>query len=463
MNPSLERALTWLVVFLFGTAGAGCNEGNSPPCNPACNAADLGAAAPAGGDSGADLGSGCDGTECPSLDQAGAPPKDLASPGPVLVPDGGFTPGYPLPTPGNAIALGTTNKLSSLSAAGLSADDLEYSVSGSYGGGVFAAQFSLGGAYVTGCSGGHLHPDLTSVVALDFTDRTFKLLVNANGAPNKAGGWMQSDLNGDGELNGYPEVPAPNHPYMNQMYLPPSLGGGALGSLLTVMRGAVSNPPSTIYRSHRFDLATKTWARYSLNRLGDVANGSYFSVESPTAFHAASGRYYNLPFELHNVDALPYLDAADRTWKTVALGGYPSNGGNNTSAFVEETRGLLVVETSQGSLRAIDLGNPSAGVSTIALTGTLPGSFDRWVHNAADDAYYTYGGAGQVIHKLKFTSKTTATVIDITIGGAVLPTNVRNSNTRHYTRFFAVPNLGPNLFAWWPGGTNDDAYLIRVP
>ena len=63
---------------------------------------------------------------------------------------------------------------------------------------------------------------------------------------------------------------------------------------------------------------------------------------------------------LHGSGKLDYLDGADWTWKTVEIG-KPSADGNNKSAFIDDSRRLLIMQTSTGKLRAIDLNDMRVG------------------------------------------------------------------------------------------------------
>jgi hypothetical protein len=375
-----------------------------------------------------------------------------------------WAPGYTLPAAGQAIALGTTNKLTNLNASGLSGTDLEYSVSGSFGGGRYAREYSDGGAYVMGCSGGHAHPDFTSCIALDFTDRTFKLIVNSNGAPNSQPGFTTGQLGSFGELSSFVPVPMPGHPYTSYFYLSPALGGGTKGSLLVTATWALTQSATGgTGRAHVMDLDTGTWTRYSPNAWTDVANGSQFLPESQTVYSTLTNRWYLLPEEIHNVSTIPYLQASNATWVGQSLGGFPSTGAASRAAFYESQHNLIVIQVSSTRLRRLDLDSPTSGLSDITVTGSLPGDMNQWCRCEKDGAYYTYSGSGQVLNKMVFTSQSAVTVSTVTLTGATLPTNIRNTNTRHYTRFFPVPSLGNDIFCWWPGGATQDAYLIRIP
>lgn len=253
---------------------------------------------------------------------------------PVAPGGGGWTPGYSLPSSGQAVAISSTNTAMDVNPTDLNDTQFNYSLFESFGGGCYVEDYSQGGAYAIGSSGGHIHPDFTSFVVFDFEDRTWKRIDNSQATGNNAAGYVRADLNlAEGELTGFTTVPCPAHMYSNYLPLSTARGGGTKGSVVSVIRQAMTQEPAGTFRSHAFDLATGVWTRYSTNKADAVMNSSYFLPECPTALDDTNGRYYQLPSEIHNTQAIPYLDIADATWKSFGSWDWPSNrGGENRMA-----------------------------------------------------------------------------------------------------------------------------------
>jgi hypothetical protein len=377
-------------------------------------------------------------------------------------------PPYALPTPGQSLLIGNNNaeaiRPSVYDAAGWS-----YSLFRSYGGGTLVNDLSAHGAYVITGTGGHQAPGNLDAAVFDFSDATWKLLTNANGVAARSGDYDISETNGapDVELaiSGVTPnaVPAPAHVYLHALSLEAGQGGGARGSVvLLVSSGQTTSGQVGGFRAHRFDLATRTWSRFSTNQLPDVLNSgdAYYSngIETSCVFDATAKRMYQVAGQIHAVSQLAYVDLTDHTWKAAPAWPAPATLGSNESAFLDDTRRLIVMQTSTGALRAIDLTNIAAGVTTLAMTGTLPDVRNRWHLYPLDGCFYTYPGTGSKIWKLQPPSSNplgnTWTVTSQTVGGAGMidDYSITNSGPRHYSRFFYVPAI--QCFAWIPGGPN---------
>ena len=314
---------------------------------------------------------------------------------------------YSLPGSGQAMLIGA-NFAESVRPPTHSASDWNYSLFRFYGGGTFVEDYSAGGAYVIAGSGGHAVPPNFGGCLFDFADATWKRIDNANGMP-----WLARDLNSpgtSGEINAFGEIsypgvsagiPAPAHLYGNVLPLAAANGGGSRGSAL-ILRSAAAGYSSN-YGSpyaHRFDLATGRWSRHSSN--APEANSGF-----RTACHdPVTNRFYMPRYELHESSRLDFLDGADWTWKTVSIGN-PSADGDTKCAFIDVTRRLLILQTSTGRLRAIDLNNPGAGPVTLRTAGSLPpDNQSRWELYPADGCWYTYvGNGGNTIYKIRPSGK----------------------------------------------------------
>ena len=168
---------------------------------------------------------------------------------------------------------------------------------------------------------------------------------------------------------------------------------------------------------------------------------------------------------LHGSGNLDYLDGADWTWKTVGIG-RPAPDGDNKSAFIDDSRRLLIMQTSTGKLRAIDLNDMRSGPVTLRTAGDLPRvNQSQWHLYPADGCWYTYvGNGGNDVYKIEPPAANpladTWTVSTVVIGGAALPSQPAaaiKSGAVHNTRFFYVRPLG--CFAWIAGGSNKVAIL----
>ncbi len=335
-----------------------------------------------------------------------------------------------------------------------------------YGGGTLVEDYSAGGAYVIAGSGGHAVPPNFGGCLFDFADATWKRIDNANGMP-----WINRDLNSpgfSGEINSFGEVNYPGvsagHPGAGAFVRQRAAavrrqGGGSRGSTVLLRSSAAgysSNFGSNY--AHRFDLATGQWTRLSAN--GPSGNSSYRT----SAYDPVTNRYYLVRFELSESQNLDYLDGADWTWKTVNIG-QPRAEGNNKTAFIDEARRLLIVQTSTGKLRAIDLNNMGAGPVILRTTGNLPpDNQTRWHLYPPDGCWYTYeGDGGNVIYKIQPPASNplteTWTCSTVQIGGATLPAQGAQAKEGavHNARFCYVPPIG--CFAWIAGERSRVAIL----
>src|SRR5690606_21737170 len=122
-----------------------------------------------------------------------------------------------------------------------------YSLFGSYGAGVFNPYWSEHGAFIAAGTGGHGHQPMLGAVGFDFATRQPFYVPPRDIAERDSS--TQGDF-GLGETTGDPyyeiiaaqpaRVPAPPHPYSTLHVVPPSLGGGANGSMIYVTRAAVT-------------------------------------------------------------------------------------------------------------------------------------------------------------------------------------------------------------------------------
>ena len=367
---------------------------------------------------------------------------------------------YSLPPSGQALAIGT-NSAESVRPPTHTPYQWSYALFRYYGGGAFVEDYSAGGAFVIAGSGGHNVPPNFGACLFDFADATWKRIDNANGMP-----WIVRDLNApgySGEINDFGEInwpgvsagiPAPAHLYGNVLPLSAANGGGSRGSALilhSAAAGYASNTGSSY--AHRFDLSTGLWTRQSTNT---TIGQSGFRT---SCYDRVTNRYYMLRNALSESASLDYLDGADWTWKTVGIG-RPTSEGNNKSSFIDDTRRLLIMQTSTGKLRALDLNDLNKGPVALRTVGALPsGNESHWYLYPADGCWYTYeGNGGNTLHKIQPPAANplteTWTVSTVVVGGAALPSQDTSPNVYsvHHNRFFYVKPLG--CFAWISEGSN---------
>lgn len=385
---------------------------------------------------------------------------------------GAFVPPYPLPAAGQALALGTQTA-QAIRPASHDAGAWQYSLFDSYGGGVLVTSFSKAGAYVLAGSGGHRSPEHTGAVAFDFETGTWKLLTDQSGTP------ARSDMYFVAETNGSPEyeiavspttpntVPSPPHPYMNQMPLPTELGGGSLGSVVYAIQSAQCAESVASTRSHRFDLATRTWSRYTSNRLSDVLALSDAN-DAPSVFDPTAKRIWQLPNQIHSTQKIGYIDLTEVNpqWRVSAAWDWPPTWDNTHSAWLDDTRRLILMQ-SPTRLVALDLNNLSAGPKLLNFTGTPPPSGNRWAFYPPNGSFYNKGNTGNEVWKLTPPSGDpltgTWTFTSFTVPGNPLPQITDAAvlyGARHFTRFFYVPSI--EVFAWI-ATADSPVMLIRPP
>ena len=143
-------------------------------------------------------------------------------------------------------------------------------------------------------------------------------------------------------------IPAPAHLYGNVLPLSAANGGGSRGSalLLRSQGGRLANHGSGY--AHRFDLSTGLWTRQSTNAA--IGRNAYRT----SCYDRATNRYYMIrqrpPRKREpGLSGRCRLDVENRGI------GRPAADGDNKSAFIDDSRRLLIMQTSTGRLRALDL------------------------------------------------------------------------------------------------------------
>jgi len=198
-----------------------------------------------------------------------------------------------------------------------------------WGSGGFSPHFGPLGAYFV-CNGGdqdywgnevYVFPlaDTTTTVGF-FPALTWKRINSPSAAMNGTSSTIDPAFNitwgehGDG-------TPAMPHTYDQLEYLPPSAGGGVMGSALLGTKN-VAYKTSHFQTAHRCDLDTGVWSRASTN-----ASTMAGDIDSPSwVYYAATNRVYGFPSKVSRpFDSNFYwLDISSGLPGTFASSGVPS-------------------------------------------------------------------------------------------------------------------------------------------
>lgn len=374
---------------------------------------------------------------------------------------------YALPSAGQSIAV-SANLPSNDRPAAFTASQWNYTMFDSFGGGALVPDYSVYGAYVIACSGGHGHPGYLGAAVFDFATALWTHLPCANDVWEKGpGAYTSAETSGeysfevalDSSLAAADTgVPAPPHPYKQLCYMP----AGTKGSVIYVSRGAVTTAARPASNAHRFDLATRIWTRVAPE--GTVAHGG---SEASAVWDEARNRWWLSPTAVHSLGVLPYLDADTMAWGTVT--GVAGNSAQAVYSSLMLHDGYLL--RSSGPVGGLWITNPSSPgpwtlctVSGDALPGyaspSIYGNQSAWAHHS-DGCYYAFDGdsASYVVKRITPPADPvsgTWVVDSITLTGDQLP--ARTGSTAHYRRLVYVPAL--DCLAWLPG---DAAVTIFKP
>ena len=396
----------------------------------------------------------------PATPSPAPPPEPEPAPEPpsAPVPDPGRVPGlsYEIPRPGQAIAIGLNTALDVYPAGeGWTPAAWDYSVFGSYGAGMLVPLYSTYGAYVFAGTGGHNHPDNHGACVFDFTTASWERLDNANGVlRNSTPPYSYkegSDSNGAPwfEITGS-VVPLPPHGYGNAVFLPV----GSRGSLVLVTRAALGVGASNSGASHRFDLATRTWSRFTPEIVARTG------VESDSLYDSRRNRVWMVSATQQNHRDVAYLDLSDLTWKVSGAGPWgPGALAGFKRAMIHGT--FIIKNCGSQGLWLYDPNAASAGWIRVNVSGALPKAANRWAR-FSNGNWYAFDGdaAGNVLTRIvpPADAKNGVWVVDTTsLSGATLP--ARNQGTEHYSRLFYVPALG--CLAWIANAA--DSVIIMRP
>ncbi len=367
-----------------------------------------------------------------------------------------FTAPYALPGPGQVVAIGVNN-FDALVPPELSVSEWNYVVWLAWCAGIAAPDWSPGGAYVAGiASGGHGDGRNFRAAVFDFTDARWKRLdpTNPNAESNRTNhNVSQTSGSPYYEITGSNGVPAARHQYQNQVWLPPSLGGGTRGSVLLATGAAVAVESVGSGAAHRAELGANavTYSRFT------NSTSMRATPESCSLIDVARSRVWILPNNIEGYNNVEYLDLLDRQFKSTVSFPWPAGGAAGGRAFMHQ--GLLLKNGEGGQLFAFDPDNATAGWQALTVSGTLPNPRNMFVPWRGKFWSMANGG-GSTITRLTPPSGNvitgTWTVSTVNLGGAVMAAAVTGNN--HLTCLSYVASI--DCLAWVPGGSNP-VYLIR--
>jgi hypothetical protein len=304
---------------------------------------------------------------------------------------------YILPCEGEAIEIPQTNAWSDPrpSAHGIGSwADANFN---SYSGGRFVEDYSPVGAFVIAGTGGHTAEANLGALLFDFTDATWKYVAAVGEVYNTDGAdytLAQTDGAPHYEITGT-SIPAPAHTYNGSVALPTSLGGGTKGSIVLPPRAALTTTSVSTETSHRFDLATGVWSRFSTD---DFTNDSDLNATNGLLDEARNRIWIPVKFP-HNFASIQYLDLADFQYKLSNFSSAPPEASAYWYWFMYE--GYLI---SLG-MYLFDPDNPTAGYQALNYTGDLPispeGQCMPWVYYPTTGKFYKpklFGG--QTLHRM---------------------------------------------------------------
>lgn len=378
-------------------------------------------------------------------------------------PPPGFVPPYSLPAAGQARLIGT-NTPAAVRPGTFSTAEWNYAIAGSYGAGVYARDYSAGGAYVLAGTGGHGHPSIYGVFGFDYATEAFfySAAANSGAADNPALGVPLAQTNGSPyfEMNAAAGVPAPPHPYQHAWYRPPSLGGGPKGSFVYPSRAAVCSDSLNSTAVHAMDLDSRLWTRENNSQAARSA------VECSSIWAPTLGRVYVIDTALHAnsnfVFYTPGTSAAAGAFGTTSGFGFPPSptGGAyiraGQQAYVQGGKEWAVIFRDAQLLVANLTDNTVPTVATVS--GTLPSSGSMsWVFDPVRNKFFGWSGSGQTLRRLTPPAGSPASgtwVLDsITLTGDTVPAYDGSPGVSvAYRALHYVESL--NLLGLFLGGVN---------
>lgn len=393
---------------------------------------------------------------------------------------------YLLPAAGEARRI-SRNVPNDVRPVGFTKSQWYYSLFASEGAWVYAPKYSAGGMVLVAGTGGHNHPDFTGAVGFDCADALWKCLENDNGIPTAFPGWtadqhsvsFSADFHTDlgspvGSDNNRPyeihyngvqtQCPAPGHPWFSLSHL----DEGEKGSLIYVTRGAIGWESRMSLHSHKFDLATRKWSRYT------ESLSPRHTVESDAMWDETRGRWWVTEASAHAQKTVRYLDRASKTWGLSELMkafppsivGANINGQSPRSHFHD---GLIIRNCETNGLWCWDPADPATPWFKLSLQGTLPRCINRWAR-FSDGCWYAFDGDADsnTLTRIKPPAdlKTGTWVVDtVTLTGDSLPARgtqvgVGTLQQNHHGRFVYASKIDCLV---WVAGADQPVVILRPP
>jgi hypothetical protein len=341
-------------------------------------------------------------------------------------------------------------------------------------GGGLVEDYSEHGAFVIANTGGHQAPTNVGGFAFDFSTARFEILTPQNTGYTwyRQTDYFLAETSGSPwfEITGSGGIPTPPHPYDDAVVLPTASGGGTKGSIVYPKRMAITQTSEECYRSHRFDLDSKLWSRFSTDSVGNAARAGSIDFNGSCVLDDTR----NVIWVTHGANDLrdmQYLDLSDGLYKLTAQSTFfPSS--DVAVGYMFMFQGLIFKQAANGSegrLYCYDADDTTTGWFRITTSGTtLPteGTANKWAYVPSKDKFYKlpYGG-GTSMFRLTPPSgwqgtpsllKSGTWVCDTVSISPSVPASAPPGHTQ--SRFFYVPALG--CLAWIPGNTGDGVYLI---
>lgn len=355
-----------------------------------------------------------------------------------------------VPSPGYASLIAPAIAHHAVCPAGMTTGRFDKALFEAYGSGTFVQDYSTDGAFVIAGSGGHAHYEVVGAAGFDFTTRQWfwrgvpgytetgdpSLVADTNGSP-----WY--------ELTGFPETPAPPHPYANMIQIRAADGGGTNGSVMHLGRAGVCGEAVRANVAHKFDCATGVWSRAA-----SLATSGAGGVDASAVFDPVTKRYYSIPENFHATTSMRYLDATTWEWGTLSYPVWPSAGETYYYKGFYWSNGVarLLIVVWGTKWQALDLDNPSAGWTTLIVTGaalSVNNNVPVWHQGDGNIYYRASSGAGNTIKKITppvSPLSGTWVISDVLMLGDAIPEFIGSANgvsptTEAYQSLFYIPSL----------------------
>lgn len=357
-------------------------------------------------------------------------------------PPSGWTPGYSVPSAGQATLIGT-NTAGDVRPSGFDVAQWQSPIFTAYGGGTMVNAYGQAGAYVVAGSGGHNAPTNCGACLFDFEDATWKRVAASGGFSDRTSDLAPGEVSGNAIITGTsPGIPAPTHTYSHLVEDD--------GNVVITCRPVILTSASGSNTSYKFNLTTGAWSAFGTNMPGDVASRNH--IDGASHRDPTTNRIYLIPNGVANWQNLLYYDAADNTWKATTTYAWP--GGTNTvvSGLHDALRVLWFMDTNN-AMWGLDLNNIGNGWQSLTRSGTptINNGVGAW-HPTRGAWYFRTANQGTSISKLTPPASNPFSNAwawsTETIGGSTIPAFAdTDGDPSHYSALQYVPSIG--CLAWF--------------